>query len=84
MGCQSLLLIDQQALFVGKQLPGLFTSNLAVARNDLLIFTTDGILRNYDEKIDYTAGPQEIAEDIITNHSKKTDDALVLVARYVG
>jgi serine/threonine protein phosphatase PrpC len=69
---------------VGTELPTLYTSSVAVLRNDLLILATDGVDRNFAEAVDLDDEPQRISETIIANHSKGSDDALVFVARYLG
>lgn len=71
---------------VGYILPPLACAVLAIAKGDLLVFATDGIQSGFTESIpsgsDYAA--QEIARRICSRHTKGTDDALVLVARYGG
>ncbi|MGR9086453.1 MAG: SpoIIE family protein phosphatase [Gammaproteobacteria bacterium] len=75
---------------VGYQLPPLHTYRLAIASGDLLIFTTDGIAGDYSAHL--PAGDpllrrepvQDIAERLLARFGKKTDDALVLVVRYLG
>jgi phosphoserine phosphatase RsbX len=69
---------------VGYQLPPLRSSVLAVAPGDTLVFATDGISGNYDREINPKDSPQQIADRIIAKCGKKTDDALVLVVRYIG
>ena len=69
---------------VGYQLPPLRTSVLPVTRGDTLIFATDGIRDGFAEGLPLSDPPQHIADRILVQHGKGTDDALVLVARYVG
>jgi hypothetical protein len=80
-GQEALLL---RAGVVGERLPPLQPARVSLVRHDLLIFATDGIDRNFTEGIEMDVGPQRLAEEIIARHGKRTDDALVLVARYVG
>jgi negative regulator of sigma-B (phosphoserine phosphatase) len=75
---------------VGYQLPPLHAYRLAVMAGDLLIFTTDGIASHYtrclpaqDPILRYQPA-QEIACRILGRFGKTTDDALVLVIRYLG
>jgi hypothetical protein len=58
----------------------------------MLIFATDGIgngfiqepwLRNPLLRLAQN-GPQQLAGQLLTQYGKTTDDALVLVARYLG
>lgn len=69
---------------VGERLPPLTTSSLSLARNDTVILATDGIEHNFTEGIEINGTPQQVADAIMSRHSKRTDDALVLVARYGG
>ena len=69
---------------VGYQLPSLRPSTIHVGRGDILIFSTDGIRSGFEEEVNPEESPQQIADKIIMNYNRKTDDALVLVARYTG
>lgn len=69
---------------VGHQLPPLYTSTMPVAAGDLLILATDGIGGGFAECVVRSDPPQKIANRILERHFKGTDDALVLVARYIG
>ena len=67
---------------VGIQLPPLSASIIPVMPGDTLIFVTDGITPGFAEKLNLRDPPQELADCILTQHGKGTDDALVLIARY--
>jgi hypothetical protein len=69
---------------VGYQLPSLTATVLPLAAGDLLVFATDGVRTGFDAGIDRTKSPQSIAEAILREYFKGNDDALVLVARYLG
>jgi len=69
---------------VGYNLPPLRVETLPVSRGDLLIFTTDGIESRFSRADIWDATPQELADSILGRFLKKTDDAHVLVARYLG
>jgi serine/threonine protein phosphatase PrpC len=69
---------------VGYQLPTLRASVLPVQRGDLLLFATDGIQAGFGDGLALHDAPRQIADGILTRHGKDTDDALVLVARYLG
>jgi len=69
---------------VGLQLPTLRESVLPVKRGDTLIIATDGIEGGFTEGLTPGDPPQQIADLILARHGKDTDDALVLVARYLG
>lgn len=68
---------------VGVQLPSLRASVLPVSTGDTLIFTTDGISSEFDRRLARNHPPRKAAEGILARHGKTTDDALVLVARYL-
>src|SRR5206468_7024586 len=69
---------------VGYELPELRSSTLSVSTGDLLIFATDGIRDGFANGLDHGDTPQHLADDILERHFKGTDDALVLVVRYLG
>ncbi|MGD0922183.1 MAG: SpoIIE family protein phosphatase [Terriglobia bacterium] len=69
---------------VGYQLPALHASILPVTRGDVLILATDGIRGGFVEDVTLSDPPQQIAEQILARRASGADDALVLVARYLG
>ena len=69
---------------VGSRLPLLHAEIVPVMRGDTLILATDGVRREFTERLALGAGPQQLADKILGRYAKRTDDALVLVARYVG
>src|SRR5262249_12311510 len=69
---------------VGLQLPPLRGFVIPVAAGDTLILATDGIRSGFAEGLPLELGPQQLAERILARDVKGTDDALVLVARYLG
>jgi hypothetical protein len=68
---------------VGAYLPPISASTVPVTCGDLLVLATDGIRNGFAERLDFGASTREIAQEIIDNFGRDTDDALVLVARYV-
>jgi hypothetical protein len=78
---ESLLL---RAGVVGGQLPQLQAAVLPVNAGDAVVFTTDGVRNDFERRLAQQQSPQKAAEDILARCGKKTDDALVLVARYWG
>jgi negative regulator of sigma-B (phosphoserine phosphatase) len=52
-------------------------------RGDLFAFATDGIRSSFTEGWVRSDPPQRIADSIIEQHFKQTDDALVMVVRYL-
>lgn len=69
---------------VGYKLPFLKASMVSVFAGDTLIFTTDGVHRDFMNSVDVKNTPQKIVENISANHIDKSDDALVLAARFTG
>lgn len=69
---------------VGCQLPPLRASVLSIFPGDTLAFATDGIAPDFVSEVNSWQPPQEIASRILDRHSKRNDDALVLVGRYRG
>ena len=78
---ESLLL---RAGVVGVELPSLQATMLSVSVGDTLILSTDGIKSDFARQLVRNHLPQKAAEGILGRHAKPTDDALVLVARYLG
>ena len=79
--CEFLLL---RGGVVGGRLPMLQATLLPVQPGDTLVFATDGVALPPVEDIVSTGRPQAMAEGILSRYSRQTDDALVLVARWVG
>jgi serine/threonine protein phosphatase PrpC len=73
-----------QAGIVGAQFPSLAASAVPLTPGDLLILATDGIRSDAGWQMVITDPPQKIADGILARYSKETDDALVLVSRYLG
>jgi phosphoserine phosphatase RsbX len=69
---------------VGYQLPALRPNTLSVSPGDTLIMTTDGIDSGFTTGLTVEHCPQEIAESILARFAKGSDDAHVVVARYLG
>jgi negative regulator of sigma-B (phosphoserine phosphatase) len=76
--------ITARAGVVGYRLPPLHASDVPVARGDTLIMVTDGIRGGFLSDLALERSPQEIADAILARNGKGTDDALVVVARYLG
>ncbi|TKS63123.1 MAG: hypothetical protein EWM73_01778 [Nitrospira sp.] len=68
---------------VGDQLPSLSASIIRLMQGDTLVFTTDGIRGDFAKDLSSSDPPQMMADQIIAKYSKGSDDALVLVARYL-
>ncbi|HEV8265287.1 MAG TPA: SpoIIE family protein phosphatase [Gemmatimonadales bacterium] len=69
---------------VGSELPAIQPAVIPVEAGDTLIFATDGIRGGFTEDISDRVQPQRLANQILSRYGKGTDDALVLVATYLG
>lgn len=69
---------------VGFQIPSLRAAKLPVWRGDTLILATDGIQSRFTLNLSLEQDPQQTADTIFSQHYRGSDDALVLVARYLG
>lgn len=79
-GTEELLLL--RAGVVGSQLPPLRASVLPVTPGDMLVLATDGVRSGFAPRITSWMTPARAAQAILDGYYKRTDDALVLVARY--
>jgi negative regulator of sigma-B (phosphoserine phosphatase) len=69
---------------VGYHLPSLYPAVQSVYPGDVLVFATDGLRSGFTESVVLGDSPQQIADHLLETYGRGTDDALVLVARYVG
>jgi negative regulator of sigma-B (phosphoserine phosphatase) len=68
---------------VGYQVPRVRPSKLTLAPGDLLVMVTDGIDPGFAAALDGGGPAQAVAERVFSAHGKGTDDALVVVVRYL-
>jgi phosphoserine phosphatase RsbX len=54
-----------------------------LTRGDVLIFATDGIRNDFADLLVPLGSCRDIAERVLHEHALGSDDALVLVARYL-
>ncbi len=71
---------------VGFNLPELRATVIPVMPGDTLILATDGVRSNFSQALIQSLheAPQKIAERILAQNKKETDDALVLAVRFLG
>ena len=63
---------------------GMRPASVRLGRGDLLLFATDGIDPAFADSLP-AAGPcRAIADGVLERHARPSDDALVLVVRYLG
>jgi negative regulator of sigma-B (phosphoserine phosphatase) len=69
---------------VGDRLPPLRANIVAIAPGNLLVMGTDGLRSGFaDDLVDHVRQPQVIAGAILARYGTGSDDALVVVARYL-
>lgn len=68
---------------LGYHLPSLRETDVSLSPGDTLVFATDGLRSSFSKGLTLEGTAQEMADRIFAKHSRETDDALVLVARYV-
>ncbi len=69
---------------IGDNLPSLHPETLKLAGGGLLVLATDGIASGFEKEVDPRRDPQAIADWVLARCSRRTDDALVLVARLLA
>lgn len=69
---------------LGHQLGPIYPAVHSIKPGDTLIFSTDGVREDFDQHLNLKQSPQQLAEDIMVRSARHTDDALVLVGRYLG
>jgi serine phosphatase RsbU (regulator of sigma subunit) len=69
---------------VGYQLPSLRPISIPITQGDTLILATDGLRSGFSKQLPLGDSPQQIADHILAQYGRGTDDAMVLVARYAG
>jgi negative regulator of sigma-B (phosphoserine phosphatase) len=69
---------------VGYQLPRLAVRSRELQRGDLVVMATDGIARSFTQGIRLSEDVSTIADGILQNCNKGSDDALVLACRFRG
>jgi negative regulator of sigma-B (phosphoserine phosphatase) len=74
----------QRGGVVGYQLPPLRAASHRIQAGDMLVLATDGIGGGFYGRSPIGRAPQETAEEILQHYGKSTDDALVVVATYLG
>jgi hypothetical protein len=69
---------------VGHLLPPLRPQTVPIARGDLLLVATDGVNPSFADRLPPGGPCAAIARGVLCRHGRQDDDALVLVARYLG
>jgi phosphoserine phosphatase RsbX len=77
--------VPLRAGIVGARLPRLTSvDHITLRKGDVIVLATDGVEREFAQAVDRHADAHAIADDLLTSFARESDDALVLVARYLG
>jgi phosphoserine phosphatase RsbX len=68
----------------GYELPPVRAATITVQPGDVLLLATDGVDAGFADTLDLSGSSQTISERILSDHWKPSDDALVIVVRYLG
>lgn len=77
-------LLVSRAGVVGDRLPPLSAALVNVTRGDTLVLATDGIAADFEHSVVLADEPRVNADRILARHTRGVDDALTVVARYLG
>jgi negative regulator of sigma-B (phosphoserine phosphatase) len=69
---------------VGYQVPTLRQATVTIAPGDTMVLATDGVHAGFAGEAPLGRMPSDLARAIIAQYHKRSDDALVLVARFEG
>lgn len=69
---------------VGYRLPKLYPITLPLSKGDTLVLGSDGLRSGFTNNLSIGQNPQKTAETIFEKHRRGTDDALIIVAQYMG
>lgn len=83
-GLRSYQAVSARGGALGYRLPRVATSTTPIQRGDVLVLATDGVRCEFSTDIPLDWEPQATADWLLQRYSRGTDDALVLVARYLG
>ena len=76
--------ISMRGGVLGYRLPPLRVGTVPIYRGDLLVLASDGIRSEFSSEIEPEWPPQATADWVLARYGRASDDALVLVARYLG
>jgi len=80
---QGLEAVPLRGGIVGYSLPVLVARKITVGKGDTLVLATDGVRHGFRAEVN-AREPQVIAEAMLAKYSKGSDDACVVIARYIG
>ena len=68
----------------GHELPAVRAAAITMRPGDALLLATDGVDPGFADSLGLFGSSQTISERILSDHWKRSDDALVIVVRYLG
>jgi negative regulator of sigma-B (phosphoserine phosphatase) len=68
----------------GHELPTVQAATITMRPGDVLLFATDGVDPGFADSLELSGSSQAISERILADHWRPSDDALVIVVRYLG
>jgi phosphoserine phosphatase RsbX len=77
-------LASQSGIAGDEELPPLHPAAIPVRRGDVLILATDGVDDSFGDSVAVSGTCEEIAARVLRDFARATDDALVVVARYLA
>jgi negative regulator of sigma-B (phosphoserine phosphatase) len=69
---------------VGYNLPQARLATMPFEPGDAVVLATDGVAADYSQTLSSGVAAQELAERVLERHGKGSDDAMVVVVRYLG
>jgi phosphoserine phosphatase RsbX len=68
----------------GHDLPGLAPATLTLRHGDVVALATDGVRSAFADALEIHGSCREVAERVVREHAHDGDDALAVVARFLG
>jgi serine phosphatase RsbU (regulator of sigma subunit) len=78
------MFVRRRAGVVGQKLPPLRPATMSLQPEDTVILATDGISGEFFEAPGWRQSPQKLADHLLSRYALGTDDALLLVIRWLG
>jgi negative regulator of sigma-B (phosphoserine phosphatase) len=68
----------------GHELPAVRAATITVQPGDVVLLATDGVDAGFADSLELSGSSQAISDRILSDHWRPSDDALVIVLRYLG
>jgi negative regulator of sigma-B (phosphoserine phosphatase) len=69
---------------VGHHLPGLHPTVIGLQQGDIIAIATDGIRSEFEREIRMDLSPQRVAQRVLARCGRDSDDALIVIGRWIG